>query len=142
MEQTFRPVILFDGVCNFCGAMVNWVLNRDPAGVFRFASLQSPAGRQVLAAYPNLPDSVILVDEQGVHTQSKACLRIAGRLGWPWRLFLIFSLVPAPVLDWSYAWIARNRYRWFGKRAICRLPAEKDLSRFLDGEINWFLVGH
>ena len=132
MEQTFQPVILFDGVCNFCNTMVNWVLDRDPVGVFRFASLQSPAGRQLLAAYPNLPDSVILVDEQGVHTRSQACLRIAGRLGLPWRLLRILSLFPTPLLDAGYAWIARNRYRWFGQREACRPPEGKDIGRFLD----------
>jgi predicted DCC family thiol-disulfide oxidoreductase YuxK len=134
MDQTFRPVIFFDGVCNYCDCMVNWLLRRDREGIFRFASLQSLAGQKLLAAFPDLPDSVVLVDEQGVYTRSMACLRIVRRLGMPWRLLCVFGLAPVGILDAAYGLVARNRYRWFGLREQCRLPQESERGRFLDAE--------
>jgi predicted DCC family thiol-disulfide oxidoreductase YuxK len=129
------PVILFDGVCNLCHAAVAWVLERDRHQVFRFASLQSNAAREVLTAAGltgDLPDSVILVDEQGVHTRSDAAMRIARRLGFPWSLAVLAQPLPGFLRDAGYAWVARNRYRWFGRRDTCAVPTPELASRFLD----------
>jgi predicted DCC family thiol-disulfide oxidoreductase YuxK len=124
-------VILFDGVCNLCNGFVVWVIRRDPRAVFRFASLQSEAGRAVLAGR-EMPDSIVLADERGLHSRSGAVLRIAARLRFPWPAAAAFLLIPAPIRDAIYSWVARNRYRWFGKREECMIPTPELRARFLE----------
>ncbi len=129
------PVILFDGVCNLCNATVLFIVDRDPKGLFRFAALQSAAGAHVLASQANAVrdvDSIVLVDGHGVWTESDAALRIAVALGWPWRAAGAFRVLPRQFRDAVYRWIARNRYRWFGRRDACRLPTPELRGRFLD----------
>ena len=133
------PIILFDGVCNLCSAWVRWIVPRDPHGVFRFASLQSQAARDAIlgatgGASAHLPDSIVLLDEQGLHTQSDAVLRIVRRLGLPYALLAATGIVPRVLRDAVYRIVASNRYRWFGRRETCLLPAPGIASRFLDAE--------
>ncbi len=128
------PVILFDGVCNLCNGAVSWVMDRDRRAHFRFASLQSEAARRALDranAGNSLPDSIVLIDDAGVHTKSDAALRIATKLGWPWSWMRLFLIVPRVLRDAAYDVIARNRYRWFGRSDTCRMPAPGDRDRFL-----------
>lgn len=136
-ETPSRPVVLFDGVCNLCNSAVQWLIERDPEGRLSFASLQSRAARGVLAAAQvddasKLPDSIVLVDQAGVHVRSAAALRIAGLLGFPYSLARIALLVPRPVRDAVYELVARNRYRWFGRRDVCMRPTPELAARFLD----------
>lgn len=129
------PLILFDGTCNLCNGAVQFVLRRDPRGRFRFASLGSAAARQALAAVGvtgPLPDSIVLVADGRARTRSTAALAIARRLRMPWPLLAVFWLVPYPLRDLVYDWIARNRYRWFGKREECWVPTPALRARFLD----------
>jgi len=131
------PLVLFDGVCNLCNAWVQWLIERDPEGRLRFASLQSDAARAVLSEAgvddpAALPDSIALVDETGVHVRSAAALRIAGRLGFPYSLGRAALFVPRPIRDAVYRLIARNRYRWFGRREACMRPTPELAGRFLD----------
>jgi simple sugar transport system substrate-binding protein len=129
-----HPVILFDGECNLCNASVDFVMRRDRSGHYRFASLQSGIARQLLGArrsVDTLPDSVVLLDGGGTYERSSAALRILRTLGFPWSLFFPLMMVPRPIRDWVYDRIARNRYRWFGKRDTCRLPAPAERARFL-----------
>lgn len=129
------PVILFDGVCGLCQAWVQWVLRRDRRGLFRFAALQSPAAAELLAAAGSegpLPDSIVLIDGNGVHTRSGAALRILGRMGLPWSLARVACIVPPFLRNLVYDWIARNRYRWFGKKDVCMVPTAAHRERFLD----------
>ena len=138
-------VILFDGVCNLCNAAVRWVIERDQREIFRFASLQSLAGREALAAAgapAGGPDSVILVDESGVHTQAEAMLRICGRLGFPWSLARVGRALPRRWRDALYAWVACHRYRWFGRRDACLKPTPALRGRFLDADEPIGLVDH
>lgn len=131
------PVVLFDGVCNLCNGAVGWILERDRRGVFRFASLRSAAARRLLdaaSAPAALPDSIVLVDESGVHTRSAAVLRIARRLGFPWSLAVLASLIPRPGRDALYDAVARRRYRWFGRREACLVPTPERRARFLDAD--------
>lgn len=133
-ENDVRPVILFDGVCNLCNASVRFVIRRDPRGAFRFASLQSPAGRALSQRYGMPVDdlsSVVLVDAGRCYMKSEAALRIAGALVWPWRLLGVLTIVPRFVRDRVYELVARNRYRWFGKQESCPLPAPELADRFL-----------
>ncbi len=127
-------VILIDGVCNFCNGFADFIVQRDRRGVFRLGTLQSPAG-QALLKQARLPsgflDSVVVIEGDYAYTKSAAALRIAKALPFPWYLVNAFVLVPRIVRDPLYNWIARNRYRWFGKRDTCRVPTEDEQSRFI-----------
>ena len=135
-----RPVILFDGVCNLCNSAVQWVIERDKEGRFDFASLQSDAARRELGKVmdPNeidaLPDSIVLLDSDGVHVRSAAALRILRGLD-SWFLLLRLGVVlPRPIRDAVYNMVARNRYRWFGRRDTCMTPTPEVAARFLDAD--------
>ena len=128
-----HALVLFDGVCNFCCASVQFIIARDPAGYFQFASQQSDVGKAKLAAV-HLPDAMetFVVIEDGVaYTRSSAGLKVARRLTWPWPLTGLFWLVPAFLRDAVYRLIARNRYRWFGRKDACWLPTPEIRARFL-----------
>lgn len=133
-----RPAILFDGECGFCNGAVRRVAAWDRRGRFRFAPLGSPAARRALAfAGPEvdieeLPDSIALADEEGVHVESAACLRIVRALGFPWAAFAWVGIFPRPLLDAAYRFFARNRYRWFGRSVSCPAPPPDLAARFLD----------
>ena len=130
-----RPLLLFDGVCNLCNSSVQWILARDSAERFDFASLQSAVARDALReTYPqgDWPDTVILIDARGVHIRSNAALAVARQLGPPWSLLAAFKLIPRPLRDALYRWVAAHRYRWFGKRESCSLPKPGQAARFLD----------
>ena len=129
------PVVLFDGVCNLCDRSVQFILDRDRAGVFRFASLQSDTGRALLVDHQLDPDalaSVVVVDGDRAFTKSDAALRIAKDLRFPWNMLTAFRIVPRFIRDAVYGWVARNRYRWFGTREACRIPTPDVAARFID----------
>ncbi|MGE0815106.1 MAG: thiol-disulfide oxidoreductase DCC family protein [Vicinamibacterales bacterium] len=127
------PAILFDGGCALCHGAMRWVIARDPAGVFRFAPLDSAAARRLMApAAGPLPDSIVLVDADGVHVESEAVLRIVRRLPGPWRFAAVGVVVPRPVRDAAYRWVARRRRRWFGHRDACLAPTPDVAARLLD----------
>jgi len=135
--QSAAPLVLFDGECNLCNGAVQFVLRRDPKARFRFASLQSAAGRAVLEATgrrETLPDSIVLVHDGSVLAKSTAALAIARGLRWPWPLLTVFWLVPYPIRDFVYDWIARHRHRWFGTRQECWVPTPALRERFLDAD--------
>ena len=128
------PIVLFDGVCNLCNGSVQFLLKRDPEGRFRFASLQSDAGRSLLAEHGLAVDSlssVVLIEDGRVWQESSAALRIARHLPGAWKLLRVFAIVPRPLRDAVYRWIARNRYRWFGRTETCWLPSPELKERFL-----------
>jgi predicted DCC family thiol-disulfide oxidoreductase YuxK len=133
-----RPLILFDGVCNLCNSTVQWVIERDKQARFDFSSLQSDAARRELekvldaSEIDALPDSIVLVDSDGVHTRSAAALRITRGLGFPYALLGLGVLVPRPIRDAVYDVIARRRYRWFGQLDSCMTPTPDVAERFLD----------
>lgn len=125
-----NPIILFDGVCNLCNGTVDFLLKHDRKKQFRFASIQSEAA-QLLSCKYQIPveiDSVILIKSNQVYFESDAVIEIAGMLSFPWKMAVIFRIIPKGIRDFIYRWIAKNRYRWFGKREICRIPdpTEKD----------------
>ncbi len=138
-------VVLFDGVCNFCDASVNFVIEHDRDGYFKFAPLQSEAGESLAKEYRleseiNKPtdergllpiDSVILIEDGKAYTHSSAAIRIARHLGRPWSWFYAFIVVPAPVRDLFYRLFAKYRYRLFGRKDECMLPSPEIKARFL-----------
>ena len=131
----FTSLILFDGVCNLCNGFVQFVIARDAGGRFGFGALQSAPARQALALHgvpTPLPDTMVLVEDRQVFTRSTAALRIARRLPFPWSLAYAFIVVPRPLRDWVYQFVARYRYRWFGRRDSCLMPTPEIRARFLD----------
>lgn len=135
MDKDFNfPIILFDGVCNLCNASVQWVLRRDRKGQFRFAALQSETGQRLLARFgmdATAFNTVVLADGGRLYTRSDAALEVARRLGAPWSWLAVFRYLPRGLRDAVYDWIARNRYRWFGRRESCLLPRPEWKERFV-----------
>ena len=132
--EVIHQVILFDGVCNLCNASINFIIDRDHQQLFRYASLQSDFGQQVKEQFGKGEelDSVLLLKEGQLLQKSDAALAIAGQLDGFWFLLKVFRVVPRPIRDAVYSWIARNRYRWFGKQDACRIPTPELKALFLD----------
>jgi predicted DCC family thiol-disulfide oxidoreductase YuxK len=128
-------IVLFDGVCNLCNRSVQFILKKDKRKQFRFASLQGSFGQTVLKKY-NLPadnfNSFLLLENEIIYTRSTAALRLFRHLGGGWQLFYVFIILPKLLRDSIYEWIARNRYKWFGKRSECMIPGPDVRNRFLD----------
>jgi predicted DCC family thiol-disulfide oxidoreductase YuxK len=127
-------IILFDGVCNFCNSSINFVMDHDPKFRFKFAPLQSNFAQERLAkAGLNTQDfdTVVLLEGDKVYTRSGAALRIAKNLSGAWPLLYGFVIVPPFIRNAVYNWVARNRYRWFGKQENCRLPSPEERARFV-----------
>ena len=130
-------VVLFDGYCNLCSGGVVFILKRERGDVFRFASLQSEYAQNLLKDLDiagDAPDSIILVEDNHVYYRSGAALRIAKRLRHLWPLLYGFIIIPKFIRDPIYDWIARNRYRWFGKRDTCFMPDRNVKHKFLEHE--------
>lgn len=130
-----KPILLFDGVCNLCNGAVQTVINMDKNGQFRLASLQSETGQILLKKF-NLPteelSTVVLVDKEKAYLRSDVPLEVMRQLGSGWQLFYIFKIIPRFLRDGIYNWVARNRYRWFGKKEACMIPTPEVKQRFLD----------
>ena len=126
--------ILFDGVCNFCNGSVNFIIERDKAGYFKFAPLQSEIGEKLLkenGVDKAQTDSVILIEDGKVYTHSTAALRIARKLEGRWSWFRHLTVVPRFIRDGFYKLFAKYRYKMFGKQEACMLPTPEIRSRFL-----------
>lgn len=133
--ESAAPILVFDGVCLLCSACVAFVLRHDRSGRICFAATQSSAGRALLAAHSldaDDPLSFLFVAAGRGHTQSDAVLRLLQSFGGVWRLTAVARLLPRPLRDAGYRWVARNRYRWFGRRDRCIVPDAALRSRFLD----------
>ena len=136
-ETRSQSVVLFDGVCNLCNDWVNFVIDRDQSATFRFASLQSDEARELLEsighelAIKSGPETILLVDSGQVYEKSDAVLRILAGLGRGWAFSRLLRIIPRFVRDAVYDIVARNRYSWFGRTEVCRVPTEDLQSRFL-----------
>jgi predicted DCC family thiol-disulfide oxidoreductase YuxK len=129
-----NPVILFDGVCNLCNGAINFVLRHDKKGIFRFASIQSEAGQQLLAANgidASELNSFFLVEKGKVYKKSAAALRVVNYFAWYWKELQILIIVPYFLRDAIYDFVAANRYKWFGKSDQCMVPTPDLQKRFL-----------
>lgn len=129
-----HPVILFDGVCNFCNSSVNFVIRHDKKSRFRFAPLQSENGKALLLPFGfsgDRLDTFILVEKGQLFTRSTAALKVCRQLdGW-WPALYAFIIVPRFIRDGIYDFIARHRYQWFGKKETCMIPTPETRQRFL-----------
>ena len=133
-----RQIILFDGVCAVCDALVLWILDRDPTGLFVFATLQGETAARLRAAHADIPDglhTIVLIDQRGtderIEMRSRAVFQILGQLATPWRLLAWLRWAPRFITDLGYLAFARIRYRVFGQRDSCRIPDPEHSARFL-----------
>jgi predicted DCC family thiol-disulfide oxidoreductase YuxK len=129
-----QAIVVFDAECVLCSANAQLILRNDRRRLFRLASMQGPAGRSLLRAHgvdPDDPDTIIVVAGPRVLRNSDAVLFIYSQLGGPWRAAALARAVPRALRDRLYRWVARNRYRLFGKRAECWVPDAADRDRLL-----------
>ena len=132
--EVAHPVVLFDGHCNLCSGAVNFIIKHDGRDRFRFASLQSPAGLDLLRRHglPADVSTIVVIDGERTFTQSTAVLRIAAELDAPWPLAALAAVIPRQLRDDAYAFVAKHRLQWFGRKQACRMPTEADRGRFVD----------
>jgi predicted DCC family thiol-disulfide oxidoreductase YuxK len=129
------PLVLIDGVCNLCNAWVRFIVRRDPAGIFRFSAQQSATGCAIIEDHmsgANQLSSVILIEDNVIYTESDAILGILARLRPPWSWMGLLRIIPRRVRDACYRFIARHRYRWFGRTDLCQIPSADVRSRFIE----------
>jgi len=129
-----QPIILFDGVCNFCNGAVNFTIKRDKQKQIRFAALQSEAGRQLVQQYGLPADdmrSFLFIENSKVYNRSTAALKVCMYLKGLWPLCYGLIVIPAFIRNGIYDWIAKNRYKWFGERHECMVPTPDVRARFL-----------
>lgn len=129
-----ESILLFDGHCSLCNAAVDFVLKRDAKKKLLLASMQGSEGQRVLKMYqlpPSYLETLVLVEQGQVYLGSTAALRVARLLGGGWPLFYSLIIIPKGLRDRIYQWIGTHRYKWFGRRASCRIPTASEKSRFL-----------
>lgn len=126
-----NPIIAFDGVCNLCNGFIQWLIKRDRSRIFRYTTLQSQAGDVLKSNIEVEGDSVILIYNEELYTLSDVGLKCMAILGGGWKVFSGLLYLPKGFRDWVYKWIARNRYRWFGKSEACMVPDASVKSLFI-----------
>ncbi|WP_053977799.1 thiol-disulfide oxidoreductase DCC family protein [Mangrovimonas xylaniphaga] len=131
-----KELILFDGVCNLCNTSIQYVIKHDKQNKFVFAALQSDIGKSVIKEHgidTTKIDSILLHKPNNkIYYKSTAALKIASKLGFPISIMSIFLIVPTFIRNWVYDFIAKNRYKWFGKKQSCMIPTPELSSKFLD----------
>ncbi len=128
------PVIVFDGLCNLCSGVVRFVVRWDRCGLFKFVPLQSSVGQRLMresGLNEQEVDSILLIKDASGYIKSNAALEIAANLPFPWPLLGAFRCLPQKFRDHVYDFIARYRYRWFGKKAACTIPSAAIKNRFM-----------
>ena len=129
-----KGLVLFDGYCNLCSWSVQFIIKRDRTDYFRFASLQSEISKDILSKF-DLPEdfeeSVILIQGESIYFKSDAALRIVRNLNRHWKYFYYFIYLPKFIRDFAYNFIAKKRYKWFGKKDVCFVPVEDLSYKFL-----------
>lgn len=129
-----HKIILFDGICNLCNASINFVIERDKNDVFRFAALQSDLGKEYTSKFnidTSQTDSILLIDQDKIYLKSTAAIYIAKSLSGAYPLLFSLMIVPNFIRNWVYDFVARNRYKWYGKREVCMVPTPKLKNKFL-----------
>lgn len=130
-----QRIVLFDGICNFCNFWIQFALKRDSKEKLLFTSLQGETAKKLLPQYgidPAILTSVIFIDNGKVYKESSAALRVCRYLDGGWKLLYVLILIPPFLRDYTYQWIGKNRYKWFGKKETCMLPTPAQRKRFLD----------
>nr|WP_262921510.1 DCC1-like thiol-disulfide oxidoreductase family protein [Psychroserpens algicola] len=131
-----KQLILFDGICNLCNSSILYVIKHDKTNRFMFAPLQSNAGQHIIESYnidTSKTDSILLYsNENGLSVKSSAALKIAKHLGFPRNMMIVFFIIPTFIRNWVYDYVAKNRYRWYGKKEACMIPTPELKSKFLE----------
>lgn len=133
-SERAKPIIVFDGMCVLCSANAQFVINNDRHGHFLLASMQGEVGSAIYRKFgidPAVPDTILMVTGDQALRDSDAVLSIYDGLGWPWRMLSALKVIPRSLRDPAYRFVARNRYRIFGKRETCWLPTPEQASRVL-----------
>lgn len=132
VERTY-PIVFFDGECVMCNGFLDWMMAIDRSAMLRVSPLQGETAKQLLPPLPHKPEewSIYFLDETGLYSQSEAVVQILRRLGGVWSVLSLGGVVPVALRDAVYRVVASNRYNILGKRETCRMPSEKDRSRFL-----------
>jgi predicted DCC family thiol-disulfide oxidoreductase YuxK len=127
------PILFYDGECYLCNGFVNWLIKRDKRKVFLFAPLQQSTGIELRHKLGMAEDinSVVLLSEGKYFLKSSVSFKIASRLGFPYSLLRVFSVLPKALRDRVYDWVAANRYKWYGKADTCIIPSEDIIKRFI-----------
>jgi len=134
MIPTDKSIVIFDGFCNLCNGAVDLIIRYDPNHRFLFTANQHEAGKDLLKKFDKAPESVstiYLVEGDQIYERSSAALRIAHKMSFPFPLFGIAWIVPDFIRDPIYNFIAKNRYRWMGKKETCRMPSPEERAKFL-----------
>ncbi len=131
-----KQLILFDGVCNLCNSSIQYVIKHDKKDVFMFAPLQSEVGKQIIEQFnidtKNVDSILLYSKEKGLKSKSTAALQISRYLGFPIKLWSVFWIVPVFIRNWVYDFVAKNRYKWYGKKDECMIPTPELKSKFLE----------
>jgi predicted DCC family thiol-disulfide oxidoreductase YuxK len=130
-----HTIVFFDGVCNLCNQSVLFIIKRDKKEQFKFASLQSTYAKETLKKYnydTTSLHSLVLLEGEIVHVKSAAVLKILRELTWYGKVLYVFKIIPTPIRDLFYNFIAKRRYKWFGKKEVCMIPSDELKKRFLD----------
>lgn len=133
MKDDFA-ILLFDGVCNLCNSSVNFIMKFDRKKKFRFGSFQLEAGKNLCTIHqiPENTDSVILIWKNSVYTESDAFIEVCRLLPYPFRMGVAIKILPASLRNRIYRFIAKNRFRWFGKRQSCRVATQAEKKYFIE----------
>ena len=130
-----KKIILFDGVCNLCDATVQFIIKHDKKDVFRFVALQSDLGQEIIdyiGIDTSKTDSIILYEPgRAYFYKSEATIKIAAEIGGIYSILRLFSILPAGLSNGVYDFVARNRYKWYGKKAECMIPTPEMKAKFL-----------
>jgi predicted DCC family thiol-disulfide oxidoreductase YuxK len=134
-SATVRPILVFDGTCNLCVRSIRFILEHEQRPTLRFAPLQTRTGAQLMLKFgfsAQDAKTFVLIADERAYVKSDAAIRVARELRGRWKLLGLLRLVPGPLRDWAYDVIARNRYRWFGRREACMVPAPEVKARFIE----------
>jgi len=131
-----KQLVLFDGVCNLCNSSVNYVIKHDKGNIFKFAPLQGETGKKIINKFnldTSQTDSILLYsDEKGLKIKSSAAMAIASKLGFPRNLLSIFYIIPPFMRNWVYDYVAKHRYKWYGRKDTCMIPTPELKEKFLN----------
>ena len=131
-----KKIILFDGVCNLCSSAVQFIIEHDKKDIFRFVSLQSELGQEITTylgiSSANLDSIILYQPGYAYYYKSQAVFEIAKELGGIYSISTIFSVLPSSITDYVYGYIAKNRYKWYGKKEFCMIPTNDIKAKFLE----------
>ena len=130
-----KKIILFDGVCNLCNSSVQFVIKHDKKDIFRFVSLQSELGQKIISHIGisglNIDSTILYEPEKQYYYKAEVAFRILKELNGIYQCLLVFSIFPKSLLNYIYDYVAKNRYKWFGKKQSCMIPNPELQSKFL-----------